>query len=65
MLITGDRCGSEWKVVRNYKIKTKTNKTSVCSMPSKVPSPVNSQNRFSSVMVTEESSTEIESQVKT
>ena len=65
MLITGDKCGNEWKVVKSYKIKKNTNKTSACSMPSKVPSTVNLQNRFSSLMVTEESSTENESQVKT
>ena len=34
-------------------------------MPSKVPSPVNLQNRFSSLMVTEENSIENESQVQT
>ena len=43
-----------------------TNKTSACLMPSKVPSPVNLKNRFSSLMVTEESGvTENESQVQT
>ena len=44
MLITGDKCGNEWKVVKNDRIKMNTNKTSACSMPSKVPSPVNLQN---------------------
>ena len=61
MLIMGDICGHEWKIVKNDKIKMNTNKTSACSMPSKIPSPVNLQNRFSRLMVTEGSSTEHES----
>ena len=65
MLITGDRCGNEWKVVKNDKIKTNTNKTSASSIPSKVLSPVHLQNRFSSLRVTEESSIENESQTPT
>ena len=65
MLITEDKCGNEWKVVKNDKIKTNTNKTSACSMPSKVSSAVNLQNPFSSLMVTEENSIENESQVQT
>ena len=40
---------------KNDKIKTNTNKTFACSMPSKVPSSVNLQNRSSNLMVTEES----------
>ena len=28
MLSTGDKCGNEWKVVKNDKIKTNTKKTS-------------------------------------
>ena len=51
MLITGDKSRNEWKVVKNDKGKKKTNKTSDYSMPFKVPSPVNLQNRFSSLMV--------------
>ena len=65
MLITGDKCGNEWKVVKNDKIKPNANKTSACSIPSTVPSPVNLQNRFSSLMVTEERTTGNESQVQT
>ena len=41
-----------------------TKKTSACSMPSKVPSPTNLQNRFTSLMVFKESSIENESQVQ-
>ena len=51
MLITGDKKRNEWKVVKNDKGKKNTNKTSDYSMPSKVLSPVNLQNRFSSLMV--------------
>ena len=51
--------------VKNDKIKTNANKTSACSIPSKFPSPVNFQNRFSSLIGTEESSIENESQVQT
>ena len=65
MLITGDKCRNEWKVVKNDKSKKNTNKTSAFSIPSKVPSPINLQNRFSSLMVTEERSIENESQVQT
>ena len=65
MLITGDKCRNEWKVVKNDKSKKNTNKTSAYSIPSKVPSSVNLQNRFSSLMVTEERSIENESQVQT
>ena len=65
MLITGDECGNEWKVVKNDKIKANTNKTSACSMPSKAPSPVALQDRFGSLIITEESSVENESQVQT
>ena len=65
MLIPGYKCGNEWKVAKNYKIKTNTNETSACSMPSKVPSPVNLQNHFNSLTVTEESSIENKSQVQT
>ena len=64
MLITGDKCRNEWKVVKNDKSKKNTNKTSAFSIPSKVPSPINLQNRFSSLMVTEERSIENESQVQ-
>ena len=39
--------------------------TSACSMLSTVPSPANLQDRFGSLMVTEESSIENESQVQT
>ena len=65
MLITGDECGNEWKVVKNDKIKANTNKTSACLMPSKVPSPAALQDRFGSLIITEESSIENESQVQT
>ena len=65
LLITGDKCRNEWRVVKNDKSKTNTNKTSAYSIPSKVPSSVNLQNRFSSLMVTEERSIENESQVQT
>ena len=65
MLITGYKCRNEWKVVKNDKSKKNTNKTSAFSIPSKVPSPINLQNRFSSLMVTEERSIENESQVQT
>ena len=51
MLITGDKSRNEWKVVKNDKGKKNTNKTSDYSMPSKVLSPVNLQNCFSSLMV--------------
>ena len=64
MLITGDKCRNEWKVVKNDKSKKNTNKTSAYSIPSKVLSPVNLQNRFSSLMVIEERSIENESQVQ-
>ena len=64
MLITGDQCRNEWKVVKNDKNKKNTNKTSAYSIPSKVPSPVNLQNRFSSLMVTKERSIENEPQVQ-
>ena len=47
MLITREICGNEWEVVKNDKIKTNTNKTSASSMPSKVPSKANLQNRLS------------------
>ena len=50
---------------KNDKIKTNTNKNSACSMPSKVPSSVNLQNQFSSLMVTKEISVENESQIQT
>ena len=53
MLITENKCGNKWKVVKNDKIKTNTKKTSACSMSSKVPSSANLQNWFSSLMVTE------------
>ena len=56
MLSTGDKCGNEWKVVKNDKIKTNTKKHSAGSLPSKIPSPVNLQNLFNSLMITEESS---------
>ena len=42
-----------------------TNKSSAYSIPSKVPSPVNLQNLFNSLMVTEERIIENESQVQT
>ena len=58
MLITGDQSRNEWKVVKNDENKKNTNKTSAYSIPSKVPSPVSLQNRFSSLMVTEERSIE-------
>ena len=45
------------------RLKTNTSKTSACSMPSKVPSLVNLQNLFISLMVTKESNIENESQV--
>ena len=61
MLITGDKCGHKWKIVKNDKIEMNTNKTSACSVPSKIPSPVNLQNRFSRLMVTEGRSIEHES----
>ena len=64
MLITGDKCRNEWKVVKNDKSKKNTNKTSTYSIPSKVLSPVNLQNRFSSLMVIEERNIENESQVQ-
>ena len=64
MLITGDKCRNKWKVVKNDKSEKNTNKTSAYSILSKVPSPVNLQNRFSSIMVTEERSIENESQVQ-
>ena len=44
IVITGDKCGNKWKVVKDKsgsKIMTNTNKTSACSMLSKVPSPMN------------------------
>ena len=65
MLITGDKCRNEWKVVKNDESKKNSKKTSAYSIPSKVPSPVNLQNRFSNLMVTEERSIENESQVQT
>ena len=65
MLITGDKCRNEWKVVKNDKSKKNAKKTSPYSIPSKVPSPVNLQNRFGSLMVTEKRSIENESQVQT
>ena len=65
MLFTRYKCGNKWKVVKTDKNETNTNKTSASSMPSKVLLPVNLQNRFSSQMVTEESSVEHESQVQT
>ena len=49
--------------VLKMRLKTNTNKTSACSMPYKVPSSVNLQNLFISLMVTKESSFENESQV--
>ena len=45
------------------RLKTNTSKTSAYSMPSKVPSLVNLQNLFISLMVTKESNIENESQV--
>ena len=65
MLITRGKCGNEWEVVKHCKIKINDNKTSACSIPSKIPSPVNLQNRFSTLTVTEESSSVNESQVQT
>ena len=65
MLITRGKYGNEWKVVKIFKIKTNANKTSSCSIPSKISSPVNLQNRFSTITITEESSSENESQVQT
>ena len=50
MLFTRYKCGNKWKVVKTDKNETNTNKTSASSMPSKVLSPVNLQNRFSSQM---------------
>ena len=58
ILITGDKCENEWKIVKNDKIKTNTEETSACLIPSKVPLPVNLQNWFSSLIVTEEGSIE-------
>ena len=49
--------------VLKMRLKTNTSKTSACSMPSKVPSLVNLQNLFISLMVTKESNIENESQV--
>ena len=65
MIIIGGKCRKEWKVVNTDKSEKNTNKTSAYSIPSKVPSPVNLQNRFSNLMVIEERSIENESQVQT
>ena len=65
MLIIGDKCRNEWKVVKNDKSKKNAHKTSPYSILSKVPSPVNLQNHFGSLMVTEKRSIENESQVQT
>ena len=65
MLITGDKCKNECKIVKNDKSKKNTKKTSAYPIPSKVPSQVNLKNHFSSLMVTEEKSIENGSQVQT
>ena len=65
MLITGDKCGNEWEVVKTDKSMKNNNKTFAYSIPSKVSSPANLQSRFSSLMVAEERSIENESQVQT
>ena len=41
MLITGDKCGNEWEVVKTDKSMKNTNKTFAYSIPSKVSSPAN------------------------
>ena len=38
---TRDRCGNELKVIHPDKIKRNNNKTSISSMPTKTPPPVN------------------------
>ena len=49
----------------NNKIKTNINTSSAASMPSKVPSQTNFENRVSNLMIIEEGSIEHESQVQT
>ena len=49
----------------NNKIKTNINTSSAASMPSKVPSQINFENRVSNLMIIEEGSIEHESQVQT
>ena len=47
ILITRDKCGNKWEVVKNNKIKTNTNKISASSLPSKISTPAQLQNRLS------------------
>lgn len=56
MLIARDKFGNKWEVVKNDKLKTKTNQSSASLMSSKVLLPLNLQNQFSSLIATEESS---------
>ena len=49
----------------NNKIKTNINTSSAASMPSKVPSQINFENRVSNLMIIEEGSSGHESQVQT
>ena len=58
MLITNDICADEWKTVKT-KSKNNTNIASPSSVSPKNPSPVNLQNRFDNLIVTEVNQIEI------
>ena len=58
ILITNDKCTDEWKIVKT-KSKNNRNIASPSSLSPKNPSPVNLQNRFDNLIVTEVNQTEI------
>ena len=58
MLITNDICADEWKTVKT-KPKNNTTIASPSSVSPKNPSPVNLQNRFDNLIVTEVNQIEI------
>ena len=58
MLITNDKCVDEWKTVKS-KFENNTNIASPSSVSPKNPFPVNLQNPFGNLMVTEVNQIEI------
>ena len=58
MLITNDKCADEWKTVKT-KFKNDTNIASPSSVSPKNPLPVNLQNGFGNLMITEVNQIEI------
>ena len=58
LLITNDKCTDEWKTVKT-KSKNNTNIASPSSVSPKILSPINLQNRFDNLIVTEVNQIEI------